>query len=98
QRQRSDRHKAAGVFGSPALDVADFIGEMKVLARHVPLAWLTLDASPTHSVRSPPRTVKFPAELLILGFLGDLSSFCIPLPTVFEQNLLAPWEYQAKPG
>lgn len=47
QCQGSDRHKAAVVFGSTALDVSDFIGEMKVLTLNVPLAWLTLGASPT---------------------------------------------------
>jgi len=38
------------VFGGTALDVTDFIGEMKVLAINVPLAWPTLDASPVHSL------------------------------------------------
>jgi hypothetical protein len=53
QRQRADPHEAPVVFGGATLDVADLVGEMKVLAIDVPLARPLFDGFPAHCFPPP---------------------------------------------
>lgn len=48
QRQGADGHEASVMLSGAALDVADLIGELEVLAIDLPLACPAFDGFPTH--------------------------------------------------
>ena len=48
QRQRPNRHKPSIVFGGAALNIADLVGEMEILARNVPFTRPPFDGLSAH--------------------------------------------------